>query len=300
MNEVIKVGFCVSYDWELLRYSIPPVYKEADTIVLGIDKNRLTWSGLPYKFDEEAFRSLISEIDVDNKVIVYEDNFSRSNFDARENCNLQRTLISEKMGIGGWHIQVDSDEYFLDFTSFVRYLLMISPSPSGDEKPLNVLVNLIPIYKKLDQGYLVVDFGQEIPENAPFATNSPDYQRARNNGHFNKLSESFAVHETWARSEEQLTFKLDNWGHSSEELKNKKVRRKYIEQWLEINEDNYQSYQNVHPATPESWPSLKYVKAQNRVEFLKNIEVPAIPLTAWQLHARNNRNIARIKHLFSR
>ena len=35
-----QVGFLVSYDYELLKNSLPRVYEESDTIILAIDKER--------------------------------------------------------------------------------------------------------------------------------------------------------------------------------------------------------------------------------------------------------------------
>src|SRR5690349_10266607 len=111
---MIKVGFCVSYDWVLLKRSLPRVYGQADKICLSIDKNRRSWTGTPYVFDEDAFRSWISSVDVQNKIDVYEDDFALSNLSAMENDTRQRNLMAKRLGKGGWHIQVDSDEYFLD------------------------------------------------------------------------------------------------------------------------------------------------------------------------------------------
>lgn len=72
----IKVGFCVAYDWVLLKDSIPRVYDNADEICLSIDKYRTSWSGAKkYEFDENAFRSFINQIDTGHKIRVYEDFF---------------------------------------------------------------------------------------------------------------------------------------------------------------------------------------------------------------------------------
>jgi hypothetical protein len=35
-----------------------------------------------------------------------------------ENETRERMMIAQRMGEGGWHVQVDSDEYFLDFGTF--------------------------------------------------------------------------------------------------------------------------------------------------------------------------------------
>ena len=48
----IHVGFLLSYDYELLKIALPPVYKSSDRIFIAIDKEYLTWSG--NKFTVEA------------------------------------------------------------------------------------------------------------------------------------------------------------------------------------------------------------------------------------------------------
>ena len=51
----IHVGFLLSYDYELLKYSLPPVYQFADRIYLAKDKNNKTWSGNSYHIDPLFF-----------------------------------------------------------------------------------------------------------------------------------------------------------------------------------------------------------------------------------------------------
>src|SRR5689334_5152113 len=110
---LIKVGFCVAYDWDMLKKSVPIIYPFADVICLSIDINRRSWNGQPYLFDEQAFRAWLTKIDVDNKIDLYEDDFALLNLSAMENDNRQRNLMAKRMKKGGWHIQIDSDEYFL-------------------------------------------------------------------------------------------------------------------------------------------------------------------------------------------
>ena len=54
---MIKVGYLISYDYELLFSSLPTVYDESDEIFLAIDKDRRTWAGnnfsLPSTFLKE-------------------------------------------------------------------------------------------------------------------------------------------------------------------------------------------------------------------------------------------------------
>ena len=98
----------------------------------------------------------------------------------------------------------------MDFKGFVDFLRKFDPDPDPIKKPVNVLVNLIPVYKRIEDSFFVVDFGNELPESAPFATTRPQYERARNNGHFNILSDSFALHESWSRDVDELKFKISN------------------------------------------------------------------------------------------
>jgi hypothetical protein len=181
-------------------------------------------------------------------------------------------MMAEKMGRGGWHIQIDCDEYFVDFGGFKNYLLALNPCPSGKEKPYNVLVGLCDLYKKVQGGYLIVDAGRERPFTAPFATTRPEYLSAKQSGHFNRLSPFYVIHETWSRGIDELRFKLENWGHSSAELKEEKVRESYIKLWEAIDAYNFQFVRDFHFAVPYCWHQLQFVKASNMEDLLKKFK----------------------------
>ncbi len=297
---VIKTGFCVAYDWHLLAYSLPKVYEQSDMICLALDKNRKSWAGQKYEFDDASFYSFVEKIDVEKKIIVYEDDFALPELNSRQNCNRHRMLIAEKMGVGGWHIQIDADEYFLDFKGFVNSLKELHPNPTGKEKPLNVSCPFVPLIKKTAEGYLFVEYKGKISEMIPMATNFPDYQRARQNGHFNYYTDFYVIHETWSRGEEELLYKINNWGHASEELEEKQKRISYFNLWKVLDEYNYQYLQDFHPAKAEVWPALGYCEGKTIEEFIKNFKMPNFPLSKFQLFLKNNRNIARIKHTWSK
>jgi hypothetical protein len=298
MNPVIKVGFCVAYDWELLKKSIPRVYQYADIICLAVDKNRKAWSGEPYQFDNQAFYQFVEQIDIDKKIDLYEDDFALSNLNSRQNCNRHRMLIAERMGKGGWHIQIDSDEYFMNFAGFTNYLKKINPNPKPSEKPFNVCCPFVPLIKKVNEGYLFVDFKQNLPEIIPMATNQPDYQRARQNGHFNYYTPFYVIHETWARSEDELWYKINNWGHAAEELDARKIRESYYLLWQALDAYNYHYVRDFNPAKGSTWPALGFAKGESVEEFLQNFQIPKFPLSNFQLMLKNNRNFARLQSLW--
>jgi hypothetical protein len=295
-DKIIKVGFCVAYDWALLRRSLPLVYKDADVICLSIDSNRKSWSGSPYSFDAPAFFKFIQEIDVEKKIDVYEDSFYKPEHSPIENDNYQRTLMAARMGKKGWHIQIDSDEYFLDFTAFVQYLRKMNPNPTGQEKPINVNCNSVSIIKSVNTGYLIVDNSKTVWESMPFATNCPVYLNARRNGHFNHTSPFFVIHETWAREESQLKQKLDSWGHTSDFLD----KQAYLSFWKSLDETNYSTVQDFHPLQPGDWHALMFVKANGINELINQVrENPIFAVGKFRLLFRNSRNVHRIKKLLS-
>ncbi len=300
MDKIIKTGFCVAYDWELLKYSLPRVYEESDIICLAIDKDRHSWSCNKYDFDDEAFYEFVKETDGENKIDIYEDDFSLNHLNARENCNRHRTKLADRMKPGGWHIQIDVDEYFIDFKGFVNYLKSIHKSPTGKEKPVNICANMVPVFKKSEQGYFYITFGNDkMPEKAPVATNVPVYERARNNGHFNHISPYYFVHETWARSEDELRYKLNNWGHSAEELKLKEKRESFLKLWKAIDKYNYMLVRDIHPAVPGVWPGLAYCEAADMNDFISQMKEMRFPAGKFDLWLRNNRLVAKIRSLIN-
>ena len=69
----------VSYDANrFLAKSIERYYEYVDEIVLGIDKDRVTWSGNPFEIDENALWSELSNIDGDSKITIIEEDFHQS------------------------------------------------------------------------------------------------------------------------------------------------------------------------------------------------------------------------------
>lgn len=60
---IVKVGFCVSYDWELLKISLPRIYAHADLICLAVDKDRKSWMGNPYLFNLKYFCDFVYAIE---------------------------------------------------------------------------------------------------------------------------------------------------------------------------------------------------------------------------------------------
>jgi len=296
-EKIIKVGFCAAYDWELLKNSVPLIYNNADTICISIDKNRRSWSGTPYEIDNDVFYAWVEQTDVDRKIKIYEDDFSKAELTSIQNDNRQRTMMAEFMGKDGWHIQIDSDEYFIDFGGFINFLKKLNPAPKQSDSPVNVTCNSIPLIKKLNKGFLFVDFREHDYELMPLATNHPAYEHARVNGHFNITSNSFILHETWARGEEQLWQKLNSWGHDAD-FKNK---HSYFNLWKILDDYNYQYIKNIHPLYPATWPFLDYCEGIDVKELTKNMLMKKnLHIPYYKRVLKNSRNISRFKAIINK
>jgi len=295
MNALIKVGFCVAYDWEMLRKSLPLIYDHADQICLSLDINRKSWSGKFYLFDDLAFHAFLKKTDTQKKIDLYEDDFFVRSLSPIENDNRQRKLMSDRMGAGGWHIQIDSDEYFLNFKGFVNFLKSKTHYLNG--KPVNICCPWVSIYKRVSDGYLIVDNAETTWETMPFATNKPEYFNARRNSHFNAISTFFVVHETWSRSSEELKQKLNSWGHNDDFLS----KESYLKFWEAIDKFNYQFVDDFHPLQSGVWKKLMYVKANSIDELLSIIKTDYLfKINKASLYLKNSRNWNRLLSLWQK
>lgn len=290
-DNLIKVGFCIAYDWRLLEYSIPPIYKEADKIILSVDKDRISWAGTPFTWDEPAFRQLVKELDTDNKIDILEEDYHLPELKPMENEVRQRMKIAAALGAGGWHIQLDTDEFFLNFSAFVSHLRNL---PRG-RRPFNVSCPWITLYKQDSEGFFYVAPERfEQIEFIQIATLWPSYEYGRRNGNFNILTDCALLHLSWARPEAEIWEKLNNWGH-----KDDFDIAAYFSKWKELNSTNYQEYRNFHHIRPEIWPGLKYLPAKSVVELLPLARSQMqLPMSPFQLKLANSIWWARIRRVF--
>lgn len=292
---MIKVGFCVAYDWPLLAHSLPLIYKAADRICLSLDRDRISWSGNPFTWDDQAFRQLVKKIDVDHKIRVLEDDFHLPHLSPMQNEVRQRMCMADALGEGGWHIQLDSDEFFLDFGGFVAYLKRLKP-----RRKINVVCPWITLYKQDSTGFFYVQPNRfrEI-ESIQIATMWPKYEFGRRNGYFNVLANFPILHLSWARSPEEIREKLWNWGHRDDVLRERLMQ--VYEDWCKLNRDNYTGYINFHMLEPERWPRLAYVACKSVEELIQQSKADLqLPLNRFRLLMANSIWVSRFVFLFRR
>lgn len=166
----------MSYDYRLLKTSLPLVYSEADSIIIALDKDLRTWTGSKFQVEEQFF-DWLDVFDTENKSNIYRDNFFLPNISPMENEVRERKMLASKMGIGNWLIQVDSDEYFVNFKAFAEALRSRNKYLENPEKNrIQIAGYYINLYKYTGNGILYVS----KPRNQKFATNYPDYVTGRN------------------------------------------------------------------------------------------------------------------------
>ncbi|NDV78523.1 hypothetical protein [Dysgonomonas sp. 511] len=260
-NAEIKVGYLVSYDYKYIEYSLPTVYQHADSITIAVDKDRLTWAG--EKFDiPDSFFQWIKEFDKEKKIKIYEDSFYVSNLTTMECDTRERKMLSRFMGEGGWHIQVDSDEYFLDFPAFINHIRSLDIN-----KPTAIYGEFITIFKYDETGMFLID------SNEPFAlaTNNPVYIAARRTDesindtvHYTNFK---VLHQSWGRSEAEIALKMKNWSHSDDFNTDA-----YLNFWKAINKHTYNYIQNFHPLDPPAWKKLEYFEGSDIPSLIEKVK----------------------------
>lgn len=257
----IKVGYLLSYDYELFLTSVKQLYDYVDEIVVGIDQDNKTWSGNSFEIPDSFFDE-VKAFDKKNKIQFYFDTFYISNLSPMECETRERNLVLQKMG-KGWKMQLDVDEYVYDFKSVAKYLnkywyLTLFPKLT----PICFTGKLLTLYRELPNGYLYIENNEKFP----FITNQGKNLHARRSfnirNHFTNIN---VVHQSWARSEDEIQFKIKNWGHRDDFN-----TKKYFEFWKNLNSENYLEFKNIHPIVPEVWNKLYFMKCKNIDEFINN------------------------------
>jgi hypothetical protein len=260
MIRPIKAGFLVSYDYELIKNSLPPVYEYADKIVLAVDKDGKTWSGNSFQIPD-SFWQWIKEFDTQHKIEIYRDSFYVEGLTSVQNDTRERNMLGEYMGEGGWHVQIDADEYFTNFKAFVDFLHQLDK----DKKPINcVYLEWLTLYKRASKGYLIV---KGNGGSTALATTKPNYICCRIIDHERKiLYPQRVLHESWARTEKDALTKLINWSHN-----NDFDTAGYFNYWKAINKENYMFARDFHPYEPETWKELEYIEAYDIPTLLQKL-----------------------------
>lgn len=260
-KKIIKVGYLLSYDYSYIFTSLKHVYNHADFIVISYDENNKTWAGNDIEIPEHVFADL-KKLDTDNKILLYKDSFYISGMQPMDLETRQRNLMVEKMGTGGWHIQIDGDEYAYDFgilTQFLKKHAYLLKNPT--KNPYNFQVNFVTLFKQNSEGYFIIT---PFEEKCMLITSYPKYEYARNTNKGKILPlDYYLIHQSWARDEAEILEKINNWGH-----KNDFNTSEFYNFWKSINAENYKNFKDFHPLYNNLWKELDFFPAESINEFI--------------------------------
>ena len=168
------------------------------------------------------------------------------------------------MGIGNWLVQIDSDEYFINFENFVKNLRKYDHFLDNPEKTkIQIAGFLINMYKYSDGGVFFV----KKPTRVLAATNYPNYKVARQTKQRIIYTPNILWHETLAREEKDIEFKLKNWGHNVDV-----DIEKFMDKWRSVNISNYKNLRDFFYMNPKRWKKLEFVKGENITEVSRNLD----------------------------
>jgi len=258
--------FLVAYDAAYLRTSLPLVYDHVDKIILSIDRERRTWSGGSFELPADFF-DWVNAVDRAGKITIYQDSFFIPGKDPLYLDSRQRQMSAEHAGLDNtWHIQVDADEYFLDFKALVDELRQEEQRRDNCDGIL-YFGRLIPLFKQDETGFYYVDNGHGW-EPGPVAASNPRYIAARKTECVRRVTfDVYIIHQTFARDSAELRRKMKNWGHS-------KVfdADSYLALWKAIDRNNCKYIANFNPSWGPGWKKLQYVEATDIDEFIRKMK----------------------------
>lgn len=263
---MISVISLISYDANFLPESISSYYKYVDEIVLGLDKDRISWSGNRFKFDENKLWAQLREIDTDGKIIIVEENFHRSSVpienDTHERNYLKSMCTNELiLSFDADEILINADDFFIKFLPLVK-----------DYKDIELMFTWFLLYKKFDNGYLAIAdenrnhmFRQDIQG---FSANKSlhTYNYCRWTNAPKKILSPLAIlHYSFCRTDAELDTKINNFGHSVESKQDP-----FYAVQKQVTLDNYMNLRNfkTHGAGAQ-WPTLKYIPTSDMNAYMK-------------------------------
>jgi hypothetical protein len=251
----------ISYDAYMLPDSIKTYYDYVDEIVLGLDKDRITWSQQPFTFDEASLWSALRQIDKKNKITIIEESFHPSGI-AIENDNYERNVLKSHC-TNEWIMSFDADEQLVNAKDF---FYNFCPLFEQYYKKYDLTFTWFLPWKSFEDDVLMIaenDGSLIKTEQQGFATSSDNqftYARWTNNSKRVK-SPLCILHYSLCRKETDLHQKINNIGHSD-----KAATDPFFGIWKQTTLENYTQLKNFKTSglgDPRQWANLiKVPKAQ--------------------------------------
>lgn len=242
---MITVITPLAYDYRYAFAAIKAYYPIADEILLGLDKDRISWSGKPFDFDVAEFERFLAVVDTRKIVTICEGNFHTYD-KPMDNDTAEHNSLSMMAKPGNWVVNVDSDEVLLNPAEFKAYM----ETAPEDCVIIARLLNVFKTFPSPDGDKMLLI---EPPKECAFFGTMlrGGYMRGRATDQKGANSPGVFLHFAWGRKREELMQKLNNWGHSRDF-----DVEKYMEFWDSITLENWQEPKDFHPLDPHMWPRL--------------------------------------------
>jgi len=248
----------ISYDAHLLPNSIKSYYDYVDEIVLGLDKDRVTWSHQSFKFDENKLWAELKKIDTKGKISVIEEHFHPSGL-AIENDNYERNVLKSHC-TNDWIMSFDADEELINPKEFFySWCPLFEPY----YKKYDLTFTWFLPWKEFEEDILMIaeeDTSFIKSERQGFATyknNQFTYARWTNN-QFRIETPLCILHWSLCRNEKDLNQKINNIGHSDRVKEDP-----FFGIWKQTTLQNYEQLRNFKTSglgDPKQWARLTKIK----------------------------------------
>ena len=265
----------ISYDANrFLAQSIKRYYNYVDEIVLGLDKDRITWSGNDFSFDEDSLWSELSQIDGEGKISIIEEDFHQSAV-AIENDNYERNFLKEQCS-HDWIFSFDADEMLVNAKDF---FLNFCPLVERYYNKADLCMTWATPYKVVEDTEgnshtLVIANTDDSPffgENQGFVTSKDStftYARWTDTsgaGGNRLLSPLVALHWSLCRPDNELHEKINNIGHSD-----LVEQDPFYQIWTQVNWENYHELENFKTSGlgEQQWPTLFAVPSEHVEDYI--------------------------------
>jgi len=248
----------ISYDAHLLPNSIKSYYDYVDEIVLGLDKDRFTWSHQSFTFDENKLWAELKKIDTKGKISVIEEHFHPSGL-AIENDNYERNVLKSHC-TNDWIMSFDADEELINPKEFFySWCPLFEPY----YKKYDLTFTWFLPWKEFEEDILMIaeeDTSFIKSERQGFATyknNQFTYARWTNN-QFRIETPLCILHWSLCRNEKDLNQKINNIGHSDRVKEDP-----FFDIWKQTTLQNYEQLRNFKTSglgDPKQWARLTKIK----------------------------------------
>jgi hypothetical protein len=257
MNKVCAISL-LAYDYEFLLKTLPAYLKQVDLVILGLDRQRLTWAGNKFEIPDSFFEQL-KAIDIEQKVKIVEDDFFVEGSNPRDLDTRERNILSTHAPEGSWLLSVDADEYLLNVDELINFL-----HEFADER-VCLFGNWITLFKQSGKKMFVIENVPETVERFPLATmKSNIFNYCRNTPQRIVFTSVIAIHYSWARTKAELERKLLNWAHRDDfEVGD------FVAKWDSLNESNYQQWIDFHPFEGSMWQKISLVDEDRLDEYAR-------------------------------